>query len=230
MPRVRVTLATAFVAMIALSSCSSSGDEPGSTPGAPAGGKPTAASPAPKPITKPLPQAALTQALLGDGETLPGWSLHGDKSVVEDGQYCNTSHNDSAPRGWMRGSDASYEYNGSTRNMTHVHICLFDTVENAHAAYLAWKGTEASKEQPLKPPVGDESTLVINPGLSDDTVYGFSRSGRANIRVRVEGGTGGDPSGAQATLAATLKRLQQLQDGKPATVRASDEQVAVPGT
>ncbi|MFE9454170.1 hypothetical protein [Streptomyces sp. NPDC006739] len=74
--------------------------------------------------------------------------------------------------------------------------------------------------------MGDESTLVVNPGLSDDSVYGYVRSGRVNIRVRIEGGTAGDPSGTQAMLAATLKRLQQLQDGKAATVTVADEQTA----
>ncbi|MFE9726514.1 hypothetical protein ACFYQ5_23685 [Streptomyces sp. NPDC005794] len=72
--------------------------------------------------------------------------------------------------------------------------------------------------------LGDESTLVINPGASEDTVYGFARSGRANIRVRIEGDTTDAPSGAQATVTATLKRLQQLQDNKAATVTAPDEQ------
>ncbi|MFD7334889.1 hypothetical protein ACFV98_02650 [Streptomyces violascens] len=228
MSRVRVILATALVGMTALTACSSSSNSPSSASSTQDGGKPVS-SPAPRPITKDLPQAALTQALLGDGETLPGWSLHGDKKVMK-GEYCNTSDAHSAPPGWVRSSDASYEYNGSTRNMTYVEICLFDTAENAHRAYLAGKGKETNKEQAPKPPVGDESTLVLNPGAADDAVYGFSRSGKANIRVRVEGGTGGDPSGAQATLSATLKRLQQLQDGKPATARASDEQVAVPGT
>lgn len=44
--------------------------------------------PATKPIMKELAQAQITQALLGGSETLPGWFLHGDKSVTQ-GQYCN---------------------------------------------------------------------------------------------------------------------------------------------
>ncbi|MFG2141891.1 hypothetical protein [Streptomyces sp. NPDC048650] len=223
MSRVRIALATALVGMAALTACSSSGDKPSSAAGGPDGDKPVS-SPAPKPITKDLAQAAITQALLGDGETLPGWALHGDKDVT-DGEYCNTTEADSSPKGWVRGGDTSYEYNGSTRNMAFVNICLFDTAKDAHNAYTKWKGTEASKEQSTKPPVGEESTLVINPGVSEDSVYGFSRSGKVNIRVKIDGGTAGDPSGAQAMLAATLKRLQQLQDGKPATVTATDEQV-----
>lgn len=229
MSRVHVILATALLGMTALTACSSNSDTPGSAATAHDSSKPSAFSPVPKPITKDLPQAALTQALLGNGETLPGWSLHDSKQVME-GQYCNTNDAKAAPQGWIRSSDASYEYNGSTRNMTDVDICLFDTAENAHRAYLAVKGKETKKEQAPKPAVGDESTLVLNPGAASDSVYAYSRSGRVNIRVRMDGANGGDPSGAQATLSATLKRLQQLQDGQPATARATDEKVAVPGT
>ncbi|MCF3142203.1 hypothetical protein [Streptomyces platensis] len=222
MSRLRVTLAAALVGMVALTGCSSNGDESSSTSGAPEGGK-SVSSPTPKPISKELAQADLTQALLGDGETLPGWALHGDKSVTK-GEYCNGTEDDSSPKGWVRGGDAAYEYNGSTIHMAFVHICLFDTAEHAHNAYASWKGTEKSKERAPKTPVGDESTLVVNPGASEDNVNGFSRSGKANIRVRLDGVTGADPAGAQAMLAATLKRLQQLQDGKPATVTATEEQ------
>ncbi|GAA0475630.1 hypothetical protein GCM10010361_45070 [Streptomyces olivaceiscleroticus] len=205
--------------MAALTACSSSSDKPDP---ASDGGKPVS-SPAPKPITKDLSQAHLTQALLGNGEVLPGYTLHGDKSTTE-GEYCNATDDDSTPKGWVRGSDVDYEYNGSTVNMAFLHICLFDTAEDAHSAYAAWKGDETSKQQKPIKPVGDENTLVINPGASDDSVYGYVRSGKVNIRVKIEGATGGDPSGAQAMLSATLKRLQQLQDGKPATITAADEQ------
>lgn len=224
MPRIRLTLATALVGMTALTACSSGGDGPAPTDGTQKKeDKPAAA---PRPITEELSQAHLSQALLGDGETLPGWTLHDDKSVT-DGQYCNgTQGDDSVPAGWVRGSDASYEYNGSTVDMTHLRICLFKTAEDAHRQYVAWKGTETSKQQKPKVPVGDENTLVINPGLSEDSVYGYVRSGKVNIEVRTEGGTAGDPSGTQAVLVATLKRLQELQDGKPATVTAPDEQAA----
>ncbi|MFF9157657.1 hypothetical protein ACF1AB_36170 [Streptomyces sp. NPDC014846] len=220
MSRVRAALATALVGLTTLTACSSSSDKPDS---ASSGNKPASSSPAPKPIAKELSQAHLTQALLGDGETLPGYTLHGGKSTTE-GQYCSKTDADSAPKGWVRGSDADYEYNGSTINMASLHICLFDTAEDAHSAYVSWKGHETNKEQKPKQPVGDENTLVINPGASDDSVYGYLRSGRVNVRVKIDGATGGDPSGAQAMLSATLKRLQQLQDGKPATVTAADEQ------
>ncbi|WP_225102060.1 hypothetical protein [Streptomyces sp. CoH27] len=225
MSRARVTLLTALVGIAALTACSSSSDKPASGSGTQKSDEPVAA-PALKPITNELTQAQITQALLGDGETLPGWSLHGDKSVTQ-GQYCNgTEEATSAPAGWVRGGDSSYEYNGSTNDMAYIEICLFKSADDAHRQYTTWKGTETSKQQNPKKPVGDENTLVINPGLSDDSVYGYVRSGKVNIRVRIEGGTAGDPSGTQTMLAATLKRLQQLQDGKAATVTAPDEQAA----
>ncbi|WP_328314313.1 hypothetical protein OG432_31285 [Streptomyces sp. NBC_00442] len=222
MSRVRLALLTTLVGTAALTACSSGGGS--SAPSSASDGNKHLSSPAPKPITKELSQAAITQSLPGYGEMTRGWSPHGDKKVIK-GEYCNVRDAESAPKGWIRGGDASYEYNGSTRNMSYVDICLFDTAENAHTSYVARKGTETAKEQSPTAPVGDESTLVVNPGASEDSVYGYSRSGRVVVRVRVEGGTGDDPSGAQATLAATLKRLQQLQDGRPATARAVDEQV-----
>ncbi|MFF0740505.1 hypothetical protein ACFYVL_08885 [Streptomyces sp. NPDC004111] len=228
MPRLRIAFAAALVGLASLTACSSRGDISTSAPGAQGGDKPADAAPAAtSPITKSLPQADLTKALLGDGETLPGWSLHDDKSVME-GMYCNRAEGDAVPEGWVRGGDASYEYNGSTKHMADADICLFDTAENAHRAYLEWKGTEKTKERPLKPPVGDEGTLVLNPGRSEDYVHAFSHSGRVNIRIKLDGVTGPDPEGARAMLAATLKRLQQLQDGNPATATAVDEQAQTP--
>lgn len=218
MSRVRATAVAALLSITSLTSCSSGGSDDGKSVSS---GDPGDS----KPITKELTQGEITQALLGTGETLPGWTPHDNKSVTE-GQYCTKSEDQASPAGWLRGSDASYEYNGSTLNMSFVHICLFDTTENAKSAYAAWKGTEQSKEQTPKMPVGEETTLVINPGASDDSINAFSRSGKVNIRVKIEG-TGEDTSGARAMLAATLKRLQQVQDGKPATAKAIDEQTKV---
>ncbi|MEU7070073.1 hypothetical protein AB0B30_04060 [Streptomyces narbonensis] len=226
MSRVRITLAAALLGTVTLTACSAGGEGAGSTDGKQSQQPASKPAAAPKPITKELPQAHLTQALLGDGETLPGYTLHDDKSVT-DGQYCNgAKDDDSTPPGWVRGGDSSYEYNGSTLDMAFIAICLFDSADAAHRQYTAWKGTETSKQQRPRKPIGDENTLVVNPGASEDSVHGYVRSGKATIRVRVDGATGGDPSGTQAILAATLKRLQQLQDGKAATTTAVDELAA----
>ncbi|WP_229355767.1 hypothetical protein [Streptomyces sp. UNOB3_S3] len=100
------------------------------------------------------------------------------------------------------------------------------TSEGIHkSAYASWKGTERSKERTPKKTVGDETVFVVNPGLSENSVHGFSRSGSVSIRVELQG-TGGDTTGVtgvQDMLAATLKRLQQVQDGKRATATAGDE-------
>ncbi|MEV6756648.1 hypothetical protein [Streptomyces sp. NPDC051214] len=220
MSRVRVTLVTALAGMALLTACSSASNEAGT--GDQADKQQAVPASKAKPI-KDLSQAHLTQALPGDGETLSGYSLHGDKSVTE-GPYCNASPDaDSAPAGWVRGSDSSYEYNGSTTNMAHVAICLFDSAGAAHTQFAKWTGTKPDERHAPKKPIGDENTLVM---ISDDSVYGYVRSGNANIRVRIEGGAAGDPSGTQAMLAATLERLQQLQEGKPATATAADVQAA----
>ncbi|WP_367048689.1 hypothetical protein [Streptomyces sp. Je 1-332] len=220
MSRVRVALITALAGTALLTACSSDSNK--ADTGDQADKQEATPAPKDKPI-KDLSQAHLTQALLGDGEALTGYSLHGDKSVTE-GQYCNASPDaDSAPAGWVRGSDSSYEYNGSTVNMAHVTICLFDSADAAHSQFEKWKGTKSSEQHAPKKPIGDENTLMM---VSNDSVYGYVRSGNASIRVRIEGGAAGDPSGTQAMLAATLERLQQLQDGKPATVTAADVQAA----
>ncbi|MZD06103.1 hypothetical protein GTW43_13525 [Streptomyces sp. SID5785] len=220
MSRLRVTLAAVLAGTALLTSCSSGGDAADSDHGTRQADKP-AAAPAAEPITREISQAHLTQALLGDGENLPGYSLHGDKDVT-DGRYCNAAEDaDTAPRGWVRGGDSSYEHNGSTVEMAYIAICLFDSTDAAHRQYTTWKGDGTRKQVTPKKPLGDENTLVA---VGDDSFYGYLRSGRATVRVRVEGGAAGDPSGAQTMLAATLKRLQQLQDGQPATATAADEQ------
>ncbi|WP_229900201.1 hypothetical protein [Streptomyces hiroshimensis] len=121
----------------------------------------------------------------------------------------------------MRAGDADYLFQGSTRNMMEVAICLFDTPENAKSAYTQWKGTEKDKEKAPTKTVGEETTLVMNPGLSSNTVHGFSRSGVVTIRVTADG-MAQDTTGVEDMLTATLKRLQQVQDGKRATVTTAD--------
>lgn len=210
--------------MAALTACSSDHTTSHASGAASDGKAPPAA---PEPITKDIPQGAITRALMGDGEALPEYSLHGDKGVSE-GQYCNVTDADAPPKGWVRGGDASYEYQGSTLNMADVRICLLDSTENAQALYSALKGTKDKAQAPTKA-IGDESALLVNPGGTEDYIKGYSRSGKAVIEIRLDGGAGAgqDPSGTQAMLAATLKRLEQVQSGQQATATAAEEQGSI---
>ncbi|KFG71336.1 hypothetical protein [Streptomyces mutabilis] len=175
-----------------------------------------------KPVTKQLSQGEITQALPGTGDVISGWEPYKDKRVTKEASYCTASGSTAEPEGWVRGGSAWFVYNGSTNNMMDVSVCLYDTVAHSKAAYAAWRGKEADKEQGLDKPVGEESVLVTNPGHSDDSLSAFSRSGNVNIRVKING-TAGDSTGAQDVLAATLKRLQQVQDGERATATAAEQ-------
>ncbi len=231
MSRSRLTLAgTALLAAFALAACSADEKPGGAAEHAEAkdgGGKKAGPAAVAKPITRDLPQGAITQALMGDGEALPDYSLHGDKGVMET-TYCNGQDVEGAPKGWVRGGDASYEYQGSTLNMADVYVCLFESPADAHAVYTAMKGAEDKPHKPSEP-IGDEAALLINPNGTEDYIKGISRSGKAVVEVRLSGGAGAgeDPTGTEAMLAATLKRLQQVQDGKPATATATGERAAV---
>ncbi|WP_424892180.1 hypothetical protein [Streptomyces sp. XH2] len=205
--RIAATAFTAVLGLTALTGCSStdSEDEAG------------------KPLTKQFEQGEITQALPGAGEVLPRWEPYKGKRVTSEGQYCTKSEQKGAsPKGWMRGGSAWFIYDGSTDNMMDIDICQFDTPEDAKSAYTAWKGTESNKERAPKKPVGEESVFVMNPGLSENEIHGFIRSGTVNIRITLQG-AGEDTTGMQDMLAATLKRLQQVQDGKRATATAGDE-------
>jgi hypothetical protein len=206
MPRKATAALVVLLGIAALTSCSSD----------------TSGEDADKPITKQLGQSEIAQALPGSGEVLSGWEPYKGKRVTKDATYCTSSNSAAAPKGWVRGGSAWFIYDGSTDNMMDIGICLYDTAENSKAAYGAWRGKESDKEKALKKQVGEESVLVINPGLSDDTTYALSRSGNVNIRVKIDG-TGGDTTGAEDVLAATLKRLQQVQDGERATATAADQ-------
>lgn len=175
-----------------------------------------------KPITKALDQGEITQALPGAGEVLPGWEPYKGKRVASDGTGCAGSQSKSSPTGWVRAGSAWFTYEGSTNNMMDVDICLYDTPENSKSAYAAWKGTESEKEKAPEEPVGEDSAFVMNPGKSEDTIYAFSRSGNVNLRVKIQG-AGADTTGVHDVLAATLKRLQQVQDGERATATTADQ-------
>ncbi|TLQ39430.1 hypothetical protein [Streptomyces marianii] len=175
-----------------------------------------------KPITKQLGQSEIAQALPGAGEVLSGWEPYKGKRITSDGTYCTSSDSTTASKGWVRGGSAWFTYNGSTNNMMDIGICLYDSPENSTSAYAAWRGKESDKEEALKKKVGEESVLVVNPGLSKDSIYAFARSGNVNVRVKIDG-TGGDTTGVQDVLAATIKRLQQVQDGERATATAAEQ-------
>ncbi|MGP9022804.1 hypothetical protein ACT1U9_30920 [Streptomyces sp. BR1] len=199
-----------MLASTALTSCSSSdsGDDSG------------------KPITKALGQGDITQALPGSGDGLPGWDPYHGKGVTSDGTYCTATKHDgekeTSPKGWVRGGSTTFIYNGSTDNMMDIDVCEYDTPENAKSGYAAWKGTETKKEQAPKKKLGDESVLLINPGLSEDEAEGYVLSGVVNIRIRLDGAAQ-DTAGVEDMLATTLKRLQQVQDGKRATATAAEQ-------
>ncbi|MFD8706600.1 hypothetical protein ACFV1W_29025 [Kitasatospora sp. NPDC059648] len=208
MSRTRTTVLTVLLGVTALTSCSSgSGEETGTG----------------KPITKQLAQGDITQALPGNGEMPKGWSLHHDKGVSESGEYCSggQGEREKSPKGWTRGGSTSYEFNGSTDNMMYVQICQFDSPEDAKNAYASWKrgkGDNDQTEQATKSKVGEESAVI----LREPSAYAYSRTGTVNIEVRVEESKG-DTTGVEDTLAAIVKRLQQVQDGKRATDTAADE-------
>ncbi|WP_116209384.1 hypothetical protein [Streptomyces olivoreticuli] len=204
MSRTRTTVLAVVLGATALTACSSGdSDEAG------------------KPITKQLEQGDLTQALPGNNEMPNGWNLRHDKGVSKSGEYCAGGESDKSPEGWTRGGSTMYEFNGSTDNMMFVEICQFDSPEHAKNAYASWKrgkGGDDQKEQATKAKVGEESTVV----LREPSAYAYSRSGTVNIEVKVEESKG-DTTGVEDTLAAIVKRLQQVQDGKRATATAGEE-------
>ncbi|MFF4534278.1 hypothetical protein ACFY1P_34025 [Streptomyces sp. NPDC001407] len=204
MSRTRTAVLTLVLCATALTACSSGGsDEEG------------------KPITKQLAQGDITQALPGNNEMPSGWNLRHDKSVSKSGEYCTGGEDDDkSPEGWTRGGSTMYEFNGSTDNMMYVKICQFDTPEHAKSAYSSWKRgkDDDQKEQATKAKVGEESTVV----LREPSAYAYSRSGTVNIEVKVEESKG-DTTGVEDTLAAIVRRLQQVQDGKRATATAGEE-------
>ncbi|MFF7730859.1 hypothetical protein [Streptomyces sp. NPDC008001] len=205
MPRTR-TIATSLAALAglaALTGCSSEASGEG----------------AGKPITQQLSQGQITQALPGAGEVISEWEPYRNKGVVKAPDSCALVDSP-APKGWVRAGRASYLHNGSTDDMAYATICLFDGPDNAKSAYAAWQDKNL-QEQDSKDTVGEESVFLVDPD-AQGTVYALSRSGSVAIKVEVQH-TRGDTTGAHDMIAATLKRLQQVQDGERATATAADE-------
>ncbi len=202
MPRTRTSALTVLLSIAALTSCSSGGSD----------------GDVGKPITKQLDQGQIMQALPGSGEVIREWDPYKGKRVskADDCALVDSP----APKGWVRAGEAWYIHNGSTDDMADVTICLFDSPENAKSAYAAWKDKDL-QEQESKDAVGEESMFLVNPD-TQGTVHALSRSGKVAIKVKVDH-TGGDTTGARDMIAATLKRLQQVQDGERATATAADE-------
>ncbi|MGW7436757.1 hypothetical protein [Streptomyces sp. NPDC054849] len=126
-----------------------------------------------------------------------------------------------APAGWQRSGRGDYDYQGSTVSRElDLHVCQFDNAEHMKAAYEQWQDRDETAPVVVPARVGEESVFLAHSG-SSGTVYGYSRSGAVIARVRPQD-AGGDPTDAHDVLAATIKRLQQVQAGRRATATASE--------
>ncbi|MFF8786747.1 hypothetical protein [Streptomyces sp. NPDC015125] len=205
----RIAIPAALLAALALSSCSTSG------------GGSAEQGEGDKPLTKSFSQGEITQAIPAGGDAPAGYQLSdlgkGSPGTADD---CSRTEGES-PRGWKRGGDTSYYYNGSSASrMMDLNICQFDTPENAKNAYQSWAHRPDLTKQGVKEKVGEESTYLVH--NKTGSAYAYTRSGSVNIEVKIED-SGGDGTDSHDMLAATLKRLQQVQAGKRPTATAADE-------
>ncbi|MFJ1662578.1 hypothetical protein [Streptomyces anthocyanicus] len=200
---------TVFLAL-ALASCSS-GDSGDSKP---------AQDATEKALTKQFTQGEITQAI-PEGRDAPAEYQLGnlDKGLPGTADDCAHAEGEE-PAGWTRGGDTDYHYQGSTRSrMMDLNICQFDTAAHARNAFSAWTQREGLTKHELNAKVGEESTFLINE--ESGSAYAYARSGTVNIEVTVQD-AGGDVTDAHDMLAATLKRLQQVQSGKRPTATAAE--------
>ncbi len=172
------------------------------------------------PLTKQLSRGELTQAIPDAEDLVAGYypgSLH--KSRPGESDDC-APLDTPAPAGWQRASSGDYDYQGSTVSRgIDLDVCQFDNVAHANAAYEQWPETDETA--PLEVGrVGEESVFLAHSG-SSGMVYGYSRSGTVIARVEVED-AGADATDAHDVLAATIKRLQQVQAGQRATATAPE--------
>jgi hypothetical protein len=212
MTRSRIALPAVLLAALALTSCSSSDGGGGDN----AGKDETDRS-----ITKQLTQGEITQAIPEGGEAPAGYELgNRDKGLPGTADDCTHAEGEK-PSGWARGGDTDYHYNGSTRSrMMALNICQFDTAEHAKSAYTGWTHRDGLTDHGMKTKVGEETAFLLN--KKTGSAYAYTRSGTVNIEVKLED-AGGDVTDAHDMLAATLKRLQQVQAGKRATATAAEE-------
>ncbi|MER7517889.1 hypothetical protein [Streptomyces sp. NPDC126499] len=229
MTRSHVTLTAALMACLALSACSTD-HAPGATAtptsvtAKPSGGAKGEPQPfkddSDVPLTEQFRQSDLTRAVPDAGDILPGYypgSLH--KSMPGEADDCAPRKGPASP-GWQRSVSGDYDYQGSTISRgIDVDVCQFDTVAHAKAAYALWPDREETAPPSEAPtPVGEESLFLVHTG-SSGIVWGYTRSGTVIARVEVEDAAG-DPTDARHVLAATIKRLQQVQAGRPPTATA----------
>ncbi|MEV6576424.1 hypothetical protein [Streptomyces sp. NPDC051577] len=225
MTRSHLPITVALVACLVLSACS--GDkEPPAQAGAPfASG--TGKAPQPfkddtdVPLTKQLSRGEFTQAIPDAEDVVPNYypgSLH--KRLEGEADDCALT-DAPAPPGWKQSGRGEYDYQGSSRSRAlDLSVCQFDNAAHAKTAYDQWQ--EKNEMTPVKMPgqVGEESVFLAHSG-SGGTVYGYARSGTVIVRIRAED-AGADPSDAHDVLAATIKRLQQVQAGRRATATAAE--------
>ncbi|MEU3750836.1 MULTISPECIES: hypothetical protein [Streptomyces] len=223
MTRSHLAISTALLACLALSACSAE-TAPEGAPSPPAGAPSASGTGEPQPfkddtdvpLTRQLSRGELTQAVPDAEDVVPGYypgSLH--KSMPGEPDDCALS-DAPAPAGWQRAGSGDYDYRGSTVSRgIDLDVCQFDNAAHAKTAYDRW--LDKDETAPVKMPrrLGEESVFLAHSG-SSGTVYGYSRSGTVVARVRVED-AGGDPTDAHDVLAATIKRLQQVQAGRRAT-------------
>ncbi|MFF3320267.1 hypothetical protein ACFYV5_32875 [Streptomyces sp. NPDC003035] len=227
MTRRHLAIATALLASLTLSACSADKAPQGAPP--PPAGAPSASgtgTPQPfkddsdVPLTRQFRQGEFTQAIPDAEDVVPGYyrgSLH--KSMPGEPDDCAPT-DAPAPAGWQRAGRGDYDYQGSTISRgIDLDVCQFDNAAHAKAAYDRWQDREETAPVEVAR-VGEESVFLQSTG-SSGTVYGYTRSGTVIAQIRVED-AGGDPTDAHDVLAATIKRLQQVQAGRRATATAAE--------
>ncbi|MFD0368563.1 hypothetical protein [Streptomyces sp. NPDC059071] len=227
MTRSHIAITTAVLTCLALSACSADkaseqAPPPAAAPSASGKGEPQPfKDDTDVPLTRQLDRGELTQAIPDAEDVVPGYypgSLH--KSMPGEPDDC-APLKAPAPAGWQRAGSGDYDYQGSTLSRgIDLDVCQFDNAAHAKTAYDRWQ--DKNETAPVKVPgrVGEESVFLAHSG-SSGTVYGYSRSGTVIVRVRVED-AGGDATDAHDVLAATIKRLQQVQAGRRATATATE--------
>ncbi|MET9953262.1 hypothetical protein ABZ135_17165 [Streptomyces sp. NPDC006339] len=222
MTRSHLALTATLLTCLTLSACSADKSSQGAPP---SGGATGTVQPfkddTDKPLTRQLTTGELTQAIPDAEDVVPGYypgSLH--KNMPGEPDDCALS-DAPAPAGWQRAGNGDYDYRGSTVSRgIDLDVCQFDTAAHAKAAYDRWQDKEETAPAAVRGRVGEESVFLAHTG-SSGTVYGYSRSGTVVARVQVED-AGGDPTDAHDVLAATIKRLQQVQAGRRATATAPE--------